>query len=189
VNRLRGGGTIERMKKYALFLAASTLISAPMTKPRYVNGNHLLRPEGYRQWQFVAANYGMGYTEGEPKTPAKPGTFHNIYIQPTAFEQYKKTGSFPNGTMLVMEVYKPGTNASINKQGMFQDQYVGIEVALKDESKFPEKWAYFKLFEGDKQLESAKPYPKSACWSCHNEHGSVDNVFVQFYPVLRETKK
>ena len=91
--------------------------------------------------------------------------------------------------MLVMEVIRPGTNASINKRGMFQDQFVGVEVALKDESRFPEKWAYFNFIgAGGKALSKAKPFAKDRCWTCHNEHGAVDNVFVQFYPVLREAR-
>lgn len=138
---------------------------------------------------FVGANYGMGYTEEKSGGPAKPGTFHNIFIQPEAYDSYVKTGKFPDKTMLVMEVYKPGTNASINKKGLFQDEFVGIEVALKDESKFAEKWAYFAFFEGAKQLDRAKAFPKDRCWSCHNEHGAADNVFVQFYPVLKGARK
>jgi hypothetical protein len=32
--------------------------------------------------------------------------------------------------------------------------------------------------------------PRSAdCYSCHLEHGAVDNTFVQFYPVLMEIAK
>jgi hypothetical protein len=163
--------------------------SEPMARPRYAEGSQLLRPEGYRDWKFVAANYGMGYVEGQPEIP-KNATFHNIFIQPEAYKQYEKTGEFPDGTMLVMEVYTPGTNASINKRGIFQDQLRGVEVALKDSTKFPEKWAYFNFIGKDgKQLTQSKAFAKDACWKCHNEHGAKDNVFVQFYPPLRDMKK
>lgn len=173
----------------ALFLVASTaLISEEkMAGPKYAGDNELIRPEGYREWIFVGSNLGMGYTEGPaPKSP----TFHNIYIQREAYKQYGATGTFPDKTMLVMEVVKPGTNASINKQGQFGDQFIGIEVALKDEKKFPEKWAYFNFIRsgGGPALDKAKAFQKDACWKCHNEHGAVDNVFVQFYPVLRAAR-
>ena len=163
--------------------------SEPMAQPRYADGNQLLRPEGYRDWKFVAANYGMGYRDGQPEIPAN-ATFHNIFIQPDAFKKYVATGEFPEKTMLVMEVYRPGTNASINKRGLFQNEFVGFEVALKDSSKFPEKWAYFDFIgkEG-KPLSQAKAFPKDACWKCHNEHGAKDNVFLQFYPSLRDARK
>jgi hypothetical protein len=175
-------GTMVRA--WSLFPAAVALWAAGMTTPTY-QGEELVRPERWRDWKFVGANYGMGYTEGSPET-AK-ATFHNIYIQPEAYEQYRKTGKFPDRTMLVMEVVRPGTNASINKRGMFQDQFVGIEVALKDEKRFPEKWAYFNFIGKDgAPLVRAKPFPKKSCWECHNKHGASDNVFVQFYPGLRD---
>jgi hypothetical protein len=89
-----------------------------------------------------------------------------------------------------MEVHSPGTNESINQNGSFSDKSIGIEVALKDESRFPDKWAYFNFIgEGDKPLADAGAFRKDACWSCHNKHAAVDNVFVQFYPALRDLKK
>jgi hypothetical protein len=170
-----------------LLLSAGALgAEEPMAQPRYSSGNHLVRPEGYREWIFVGANLGMGYSEGQPK---KDPAFHNIYIQPEAYRHFARTGEFPDKTMLVMEIVARGTNASINKHGQFQDRFLGIEAAVKDASKFPEKWAYFSFVgPGGKALLEAKPFPKEACWSCHNAHGAVDNVFVQFYPLLREAR-
>lgn len=170
-----------------LFLLTGLLSSQPkMAEPRYAEGNQLLRPEGYRKWIFVGSSLGMGYTEG---TAPKAANFHNIYIQPEAFRQYEATGKFPDKTILVMEVVAPGTNASINRQGHFEDRFIGIETAVKDESRFPDKWAYFNFIrqEGG-ALTQAKAFPKQACWNCHNEHGAADNVFVQFYPVLRDAR-
>ncbi len=149
----------------------------------------MIRPEGWREWKFVGANYGMGYVEGSPETAAN-ATFHNIYIQPHAYAHYKKTGKFPDKTMLVMEVVKPGANVSINKKGVFQDKFIGVEVALKDEKRFPEKWAYFNFIDraNNTQLARSKPFPKESCWECHNKHAAVDNVFLQFYPGLRDAR-
>jgi hypothetical protein len=172
----------------ALLVFAAVVLSSsePMPAPRYTE-NRLVRPEGYREWMFVGSNLGMGYKDGQPDKDPK---FHNIYIQPEAYRSYAKTGQFPDKTMLVMEVVSRGTNASINRQGQFGDRFLGVEVALKDEKRFPEKWAYFNFIGSDgSSLAEAKPFPKDACWSCHNQHGASDNVFVQFYPVLREARK
>lgn len=169
---------------------AVSLAAEPMPQPRFTADNQLLIPQGYREWIFVGANFGMGYSELPPgQVAAKPGKFHNIYIQRQAFDHFARTGAFPDKTMLVMEIVQPATNASINRQGVFQDRYVGIEVAVKDEQRFPGKWAYFAFFDSEgKQLPQAKAFPKKACWDCHNQHGAVDNVFVQFYPVLRAAR-
>ena len=157
-----------------------------MPGPRYSEDNKLLHPEGYREWVLAGSSVGMGYTEGQ-QAAAKPATFHHVYIQPQAYRQFRKTGTFPDKTMLVMEVLAPGTNVSINKNGQFADRLLGVEVALKDESRFPEKWAYFNFIGSEgKPLAKAPAFPQKACWSCHNQHGAKDNVFVQFYPALRD---
>jgi hypothetical protein len=179
------------MRLFALMLCLTSILGSEepkMPKPKYAANGRLVRPEGYREWMFVGANLGMGYTEGQ----AKPRTnYHSIYMQREAYQHYAKTGTFPDHTMMVMEVFSQGTNASINKTGSFADKSIGIEVALKDSAKFPEeKWAYFNFIgEGDKPLADAGAFRKDACWSCHNKHAQVDNVFVQFYPALRDLKK
>jgi hypothetical protein len=170
----------------ALLLAVVLASQEKMFQPRFLDANRLVRPEGYREWMFVGSNLNMGYTDGS--TP-KESRFHNIYIQPEAYREYVATGKFPDKTVLVMEVLGAGTNASINKRGQFEDKPIGIEVALKDEERFTGKWAYFNFIgSSGAPLAEAKPFPKEACWNCHNQHAAVDNVFVQFYPVLREAK-
>jgi len=167
--------------------AAAPGAEEKMAEPQYSADGQMLHPSGYREWIFVGSSLGMGYTEGAPKGPA---TFHNIYLQPQAYRSYAATGKFPDKTMLVMEVLTPGTNASINKQGQFEDQFIGIEVAVKDESRWAEKWAYINFIGRNRvPLAQSAPFKKEQCWNCHNEHGAADNVFVQFYPVLREARR
>jgi len=63
---------------------------------------------------------------------------------------------------------------------------MGREVHVKDESRFPGKWAFFG-FDGD---GPGKQVPKeAACYSCHEQHAAVDTTFVQFYPTLIEIAK
>jgi Cytochrome P460 len=176
---------------FALLLNAAG--PAKMVKPRFDSTGRMIRPEGFRRWAFLGANYGMGYSAGETLTTQAPrnATFHNVYTQPESLDYFAKTGEYPEGAMLVMEVVKPGTHASINKQGVFQAEVRGIEVGVKDSQRFgKEKWAYFNFIAGDGKpaLTEAKAFPKDACWSCHNEHGAADNTFSQFYPVAREAR-
>jgi hypothetical protein len=58
---------------------------------------------------------------------------------------------------------------------------MGVEVHVKDESRFRGKWAFFGFDDG----KTAKMTPTSAtCYTCHAEHAAVDTTFVQFYPTL-----
>ncbi len=176
----------SRVPVIALLAVFACDAEQKMAQPKYAEGNQLVRPEGYREWIFMGSNLGMGYREGQP---TKSPNFHNLYIQPEAYREFVATGKFPDKTILIMEQVSVGTNASINKQGQFEDRFIGIEAAVKDEKRFSDKWAYFDFIgSGGSRLSQAKPFAKQACWNCHNEHGAVDNVFVQFYPVLKEAR-
>jgi hypothetical protein len=154
--------------------------------PRYTGDRELVRPEGYREWVFIGATLGMSYREGEAAAAPGPQEFHNLYIAPAAYREYKKSGKFPEGTMLVMEKMTAASQVSINQRGHFQDKAVGIEVALKDSSQYDEGWAYFNFIRRDgSAAPSVKAFKKESCWACHNEHAATDNVFTQFYPMLR----
>ena len=65
---------------------------------------------------------------------------------------------------------------------------VAVEVAVKDGKQFDDAWSYFDFSpkKGRKELrKTAAPFATEKCYDCHLEHATVDNVFVQFYPVLR----
>ena len=177
---------------FALLLLSASMLSTAepnMVQPKYTGDNQLIRPTGYREWIFVGSSLGMGYQEATQAATDKPPQFHNVYVQPEAYRAYVATGKFPDKTMMVMEVISSGSNASINKKGRFEENFIGIEMAVKDESKVPEKWAYYNFITSDgKGRTEAKPFAKDSCWSCHNQHAEADNVFVQFYPVLREAR-
>jgi hypothetical protein len=166
-------------------LAWAALVASPAEppdEPRFTAENELIRPEGYREWIFVGASLGMSYNEKVPKQP----TFHNVYLHPRAYREFVRTGKFPERTILAMEVLTPGSQASINRQGQFEDRSLGVEAAVKDPSRFAEGWAYFNFIRpGQLPALTAKAFPKEACWDCHHKHGETDNVFTQFYPVLR----
>ena len=153
-------------------------------EPRFTTEKELVRPKGYREWIFVGASLAMSYSENVQAS--REPRFHNLYLHPRAYQEYKRTGRFPEKTIIVMEVLTPGSQASINRQGHFEDRSLGIEAAVKDSSRFPEGWAYFNFIRpGPTPAPTAKAFPKEACWDCHNQHGQTDNVFTQFYPVLR----
>ncbi len=89
--------------------------------------------------------------------------------------------------MFVLETRASASKGSINQSGHFQTTLTGMEVEVKDESRFPGKWAFFDL---SGSANSASAIPRSAaCYSCHAQHGAVDNTFVQFYPTLLQVAK
>ncbi len=166
-----------------LVLLCSVGLLAADDGPRFTEKNELLRPEGYRRWVFVGSSLAMTY-KGEDASPSR--NFHNTYIHPRAFEEFEKTGKFPENTILILETLTSASQVSINRDGHFEDRFVGLSAAVKNSSRFPEGWAYFSFRGG---AAKATAFPKDQCWACHNQHGARDNVFLQFYPVLRDVDK
>lgn len=165
---------------------------ASMVVPRYDGSGAMMRPEGYRSWVFVGASLGLRYAEdGKPAGDEGPGTFHNVYIQPEAFEHYVETGKFPEKTILAMETYETGTrepHAELTG-GFFEAGLGGLSAAVKDKERFPEGWGYVTFGrDGGPIRDTAEPFAKERCYDCHVEHGATDNVFTQFYPILRDAR-
>jgi hypothetical protein len=87
--------------------------------------------------------------------------------------------------MLVLELYEAGEKAHPATGGLFESRRRAVEVAVKDHERFPDcGWAYFSFGEG--RTDAAAPVSSTRCVSCHREHAAHDNVFTQFYPVLRD---
>ena len=107
---------------------------------------------------------------------------------PDAYRAFMKTGTWPNGTMFVLEVRQSKGNESINKAGRVQDEVVGVEAEVKDETRFATKWGFYTFSNGSK-TGKLLPTVTTECFSCHSQHGAVDNTFVQFYPTLFEVAK
>jgi tetratricopeptide (TPR) repeat protein len=171
-----------------VFLGATIFGAAP-AKPvaQFEGKDMLLRPEGYREWVFAGSSLGLRYDEGK-KEPQQL-EYKNVYIDPAAYRAYKETGVFPQGTVLVLETAAGEEKKEPGLRGSFQKEFTGLSTAVKDKDRFPDGWAYFSFSDGSgKTKDKAQPARKAACYDCHREKGAEDNVFTQFYPVLKAAK-
>ena len=168
-------------------------------RPRYAPNHDLLLPVGFENWVFVGSNLGLVYDAELPLTTsleaarAAQQVFHNIYIDPEAYEYFKTNKEFPDPTMLVMDMYSAEERAprDVLAEGVFNGAHTGLQVAVKDTRRpgpSTTPWAYyiFTDFSDPTQVRAqAQAFADSECFACHLEHASKDNVWVQFYPVLR----
>lgn len=154
------------------------------------------RPANWREWVYA----------GTPLTPnalnggAAPfPEFHNVYVEPGAYAEYKKTGQWPEGTQIAKELVLVRENANdkangstleVSGRGYFQGEFQGLELAVKDTARFagePGGWAYFSFGHKPQPYDaSAKAFPTDACNACREKNAATDFVFTQFYPVLRD---
>ena len=164
-----------------LLFSTAFLQDTPQSSgPEYTSDRQLKLPEHYREWVYLSTGFDMSYSP--VLQSAGHHMFDNVFVNPEAYRHFVETGTWPDKTMLVLEARMAKGKGSINQKGNYQgEDRMGLEVHLKDESRFPGKWAFFG-FDEDK---TAKMIPSSAdCYTCHQASGAVDTTFVQFYPTL-----
>lgn len=162
------------------------LAAAPeekVSKPLYDDKGQLLRPADYREWMFLSAGYGMNYSPG----PDSHEMFTNVFVQRWAYDEFVKSGKWPEQSMFVIDERDAASRSSINQKGHYQTDLMGLAVEVKDSTRNPDKWAYYGL-NADGKSAGAMPHG-NACWSCHDAHAAVEHTFVQFYPTLKVVAK
>ncbi len=177
---------------HALFAAAlaaglaTAAVAAPKPAPAlsYTADGKMNFPADYRTWIYLSTGVDMSYTD----TPgaADAHVFDSVFVNREAYDAFLKTGTWPDKTVMVLEVRRGASNGSINKKGQFQTDKLGAEVHVKDVARFKKDgWGFFG-FGGGEGPGNLIP-ETSSCNTCHEQHGAVDTTFVQFYPTLLPT--
>ena len=181
--------TLLALSPLPLALSIPRTLSAQVVDgPRFTSAGELIRPVDFREWVFVTS--GLGMTYNTPATANPSPSFTNVYVNPSSHRAFLKTGQWPDQTIFVLEVRASASEGSINKGGSYQTGLVAIEAEVKDERRFPGKWAFFAFGRTAEMTDRAEVLPATAsCYACHSANGAVDNTFVQFYPTLMEVAR
>src|SRR5581483_98458 len=104
------------MSKTATLLLAAIAISLPVAMlksapappsgsgPEYTSDDQLKLPEDYRQWVYLTTGFDMSYSAGAMSMDHH--MFDNVFVNPEAYKTFTETGTWPDKTMLVLEVRK-----------------------------------------------------------------------------------
>ena len=159
--------------------------------PSFSTSGELVRPSDYREWIYVTSGLGMTYGPADPGS-GRPPLFDNVFVTRPAYREFLRSGTWPDRTMLILEIRRAEDNVSINNGGRTQGEVVAGEAAVKDQQRFQGTggWAYFTFDSSTGLTDTAAPLPETAsCYTCHRDNTAVENTFVQFYPTLFEVAK
>src|SRR5215470_15897532 len=100
------------------------------------NDGKLKLPTGFRKWVFVGAPLTPnGLNNGKAGFPE----YHHVYIQEQNVDAYLKTGSFPEGTVIVKELtrvlnpaFPDGSRTEPSGRRFFNGPYNGLDVTVKN---------------------------------------------------------
>src|SRR5436190_20312384 len=112
--------------RYVITLALC--LAATGMAQQYTKDGELLLPKDYRQWIFLSSGIGMTYSDTASTNPA----FENVFVNPEAYKGFLKTGTWPDKTLMVLEIRKSESRVSITKDGRVQTSGANMEVHVKD---------------------------------------------------------
>lgn len=165
--------------------------SAPAWGPKWTANGELLLPENYHEWIFLGSPITPnGLNDGKAAFPE----YHNVYVQREAYQAFRKTGEWPEGTIMLKELQLtlPGENPDGSRfessgRGYFPAALNGIDISVKDAKRFKDSngWGFFNFGHHAPPYEkSAKAQPATNCASCHAAN-ATNMVFSRFYaPIL-----
>jgi hypothetical protein len=165
----------------ALLFSLAPALTPPTDAPAYTANGDLITPANYREWIYLTSGVDMSYSA---TTEPDHHMFDNVFVNPASYRSFLATGTWPDKTIIVLEIRGAESPISINKRGHTQStEVMGHELHVKDHG----KWSFYDLPDGAK---TAKLIPPPAdCYSCHESHAAVDTTFVQFYPTLLPVAK
>ena len=155
--------------------------------PEYTADGDLILPKNFEKWVYL----------GSPLTPnalnggkANFPEFHNVYMQPWAYEEYQKTNVFPEGTIMFKELqltipgqFPDGSRTEPSGRGYFPGKLNGADVTVKDSKRYADTggWGYYNFHHSEPKAPTAKLRPKEECAYCHMASAKKDEVWTQFY--------
>lgn len=187
---------MKRLLIAALFLmpllSASLSPTGPVTAEPLTAASleRLLRvPEvDYRlEWVFLGA---FSLRADDPEDGTKG--LHDVYAPREAVEAYRKTGTFPDGTVLVKDSFLTKTEEMTTGTVSYADHLKGRFVLVRDSTNRNAKnsplwgdgwgWAFF---EGEETEKTVTTDYRKDCLGCHEPVRSQDFLHTQAYPILR----
>ncbi len=104
--------------------------------------------------RWVFVSSGLGMSYSQ-KASDDMQMFTNVFVNPASYDYFLAHGTWPDR----------------------------LDVEVKDEKRFADKWAYYGFNSNEKAASPNTP-GKNDCWQCHDQNAAVEHSFVQFYPEL-----
>ena len=200
------------IKKHWLFLVSSLLLSfshfslAEESKTELgtfisKDGKTAQFPDEYRSWEHVGTRLSVGGTNILDKSKIDGGMFLNIYADPVSFQVFKRSGKWPDGTVLVKEFSDILKGQGCDKttlacntpygHGVFQQDFSGMGMMVKDKKLFdktPGNWGYYNFGHKTRsEVTTGKLMEESRCSACHVTLASkTDYVFAEEHIRLKQ---
>lgn len=175
----------------ALFLAAG-MASGETAGRAYADGvvstgGAIRVPDDFRTRYVMLGAWSV---VGDADTGGATG-LHVVYAPPAAVDAYRRTGRFPDGAVLVKELFNGRTRDLTTGRATAAADTAGYFVMVKDtQGRFAGSplwgdgwgWSFFKAENTERTVSTDY---KADCLGCHEPARASDIVYDDAYPVLR----
>lgn len=143
-------------------------------------------PADYRTVYQMLGTWAVAETKGSGSKE-----MHVVYASPGTIAAFRKDGHFPDGAVLVKEVFKTTTKSMTTGTVSSADKLVGWFVMVKDDvGRFPNNklwgdgwgWAWF---DAANPRKTTSTNYKDNCQTCHVPARESDWIYTFGYPVLK----
>ena len=169
-------------------LAATAFAQVTKTAPLDVEPVLRVPSEDYRKNWVQLGTFSV--LADKPADGAKE--LHQVYMSRQNLEAYLNTGTFPDGAVIVKDVWNTKTDVLTTGTASFAGELSGRFVMVKDAGgklgagpRSGDGWGWA-FFEGDERKRTITGDYKVDCLTCHEPARKTDLLFLQGYPVLRK---
>jgi hypothetical protein len=149
-------------------------------------GNLKMPPNYQTTYQFLGT-WAVGADEG-----AGSKQLHNVYVSPGGIEAFRKNGEFPDGSVLVKEVFAAKNDQMTTGTVSHADKLQGWFLMIKEsKNTHPENklwgdgWVW-SWFDAGKPNKTTTTDYKAECKGCHVPAQATDWVYSSGYPPLKK---
>jgi hypothetical protein len=144
-------------------------------------------PEGYRtSYQFLGT-WAIAATDGKGSDQ-----IHTVYASPGAIGGYQKDGHFPDGTILVKEVFETATanmtTGTVSREQTLKGWFVMVRDSKNshpDNKLWGDGWGW-SWFDAANSNKTTSTDFRSDCQGCHIPAKATDWIYVTGYPALKK---
>jgi hypothetical protein len=170
----------------ALVLVTSASTANGQAVANVVDAKGNLRvPENYRTLYQSLGSWAIATDSGRGSKE-----LHVVYASPGTIEAFRRAGRFPDGAVLVKEVFGtstiPMTTGTVSHAVKLKGWFVLVKDGKNSHPGNPlwgDGWGW-SWFDADKPLKTTSTNYKKDCLGCHVPAKSTDWIYISGYPVL-----
>jgi hypothetical protein len=150
------------------------------------DGGNLHVPDAYRTTYQLLGSWAVAADQSHGSKE-----LHVVYASPGTIDAYRKDGRFPDGAVLVKEVFEAATGPLTTGTVSHAETMKGWFVMVKDSKGryagnrlWGDGWGW-SWFDADNPSKTTSTDYKADCQSCHVPARGSDWIYVGGYPPLR----